>query len=786
MLNPAITVYQECIKGMEAPTDKAVTPNEINDVVLRNRAKEVRALIIEKHQVNEAVKTIKECEGILNFDFGKNSYLSLLPTIRQEKGLKNKYECLEKVLQAGAEIHAKHKNYEEMVFFAAASCDTDNLRLSMNNIPEKSRYQTREGDSILLFFVKYANLENSRYIETLKILVNEYKLSVNKADYKNCSPIIILLNKYDTLQIEGNKRYNDVILNAVGIILNRNKVDLTSHKINEKNAQDIIESYNLSNILEGIQAKNQHVLRGCSEREDDKNVLFALLAQKKEKLFLDSVKEMAKTDRNVLNFEDGNNTFLQFSCERNLTSVVSYLIEQGVDPLKTTTRNQKTPLEISARRNFYTIFKELLNTNKITIDEELFTIFLLNRGRQIKTKYFDEILSCDTLDVNIAYYQNGNTPLHYAIIFSNIQAILKLLKHGASLLTRNKYGKTPLDYISKEDLESYFNDCILLDNHNMIHGKGYELRLDFNGLLQTTNPKQTKSETEVLEKISSSKQLRCLTSHPLVLAFLETKWSLCTPLYHTVLCLYGFIFSYYFVIGVFVARITGLFIFVLFLLMAVTLPLKPYYIIKSRKKLMEISCYVLFTILGYYTTERKYICTWLFMLALLYQFLQQHLYFLKHQIYLVSSIRKIASHAVALPGLYYIINFEKKLGNSNVLLFLVVYLLVITYSFNVLVDSINDTERTFKTVYNKYTLNFIKLTEEMYCKFGDVFNNPFIRDNFKTISRKSKHKNESKLYLNYYLNRNKFLNKELNSFKLDSVTVKILQDFVAQKTRSKN
>lgn len=756
-----------------------------NEVVLRNRSKEVKALIIEKHDIERAIAIIKENEAILTFDFGRNKYLSLIPTIRLEKGLKNKYYFLERITQTAVEIYARKEHYEELVFFAAASCDVENLHRSMAAISEENRNKTREGDTVLLFFVKFTNMENSRYTETLKILVNQYKLSVNQADYKDHTPIIILLSKYDSLQEKGITRYNEVILNAVSVILTRSNVDLEKHKINGKCAEDIIALYKLKNCLEKLTIKNKNTFRSKSVKENDENILFGLLAQKNQDQFLETIEDIIKEKEDIVDIEDGNNTLLQLSCEKNLKRIVTYLIQNGVDLSKTTKRNHKTPLEISARRNFYTIFKELLSTNKIIVDLNLFTIFLLNRGRQIKTKYFDEILCCDGLQVDIVY-KNGNTPLHYALIFDNTEAALRLLKRGAPLLLKNEMGKTPLDFISKEDMELYLDQCLVLDNYNRPHSKKYEMRLNFNGLLQrnVSSKEQTSSEVEVVSKICSSEKLKCLAAHPLILAFMEVKWNVSAPLYNDILTTYGFLFLYYCILAICVGHITFLFLLTMSILIFFTL--QPFITLKGKELCYTMLFNVISSCIVYYFVENVHIFVCILTATLLYQFLQQHLYFSKYQALVVNGIRKVTPHALALFGLYCLSNIENTLKNYKIIFPVMVYLLIVTYSFNALVDSVGNIEHSFKILYNKNTLSFIRFAEYMYCKFNTLLSSPFIQHNFEIFTPTNKDTKKRKCYLNFYLNKNKFVDDKFHFLKLDVVTVKSLQDFVNRVSRKIN
>ena len=53
------------------------------------------------------------------------------------------------------------------------------------------------------------------------------------------------------------------------------------------------------------------------------------------------------------------------------------------------------------------------------------------------------------LDVN-KKNKNGNTPLHLAIQIGNHDIIKLLLDNGASIIIKNKQGKTPYDFATKD------------------------------------------------------------------------------------------------------------------------------------------------------------------------------------------------------------------------------------------------------------------------------------------------------------------------------------------------
>lgn len=48
----------------------------------------------------------------------------------------------------------------------------------------------------------------------------------------------------------------------------------------------------------------------------------------------------------------------------------------------------------------------------------------------------------------------GNTPLHYACLFSKVDHIESLLRHGANPMALNEYGQSPLELIPKDNVQS--------------------------------------------------------------------------------------------------------------------------------------------------------------------------------------------------------------------------------------------------------------------------------------------------------------------------------------------
>ncbi|XP_063918506.1 transient receptor potential cation channel protein painless-like isoform X2 [Zophobas morio] len=476
---------------------------------------------LEKAEIEKAQQIILKNKEILRYNFGLINFIPLIPRIRFSRKIPKNNDALKMVIDSGFLIFTEEDNVDELLFFAAAKCDIDKLKYCIDNILEKNPEginQVREGDTSLMFLIKYGNIPDEKYPECMKTLVDA-GVDVNRNDYFSHNPITFLVGLYSRY-INRTIKDDLVIRNlqkCIEILLDTRTIDITSLKL--KNSDTSVKD-----SLKALQFKGVEYYETKSEDENEKDILFKFLINNDEKSFVKS-KHVSK----FLDADDGNNTLLQLCCEKNLKEAAKFLIQKGVDVCKTTERNPKTPLELAARRNHPEIFEDLLSTNKYIIDEPLFLIFLRSRPKHIKARYFDEILKYKNIDVNLKS-NNGNTPLHYAIIFSSTEAIQVLLQRGASLIVENDSKKCPLDYISSEDLENYFNRCIIPDTYNDINNGKYEVALNYRNLIDM-NETCISSELTIVEKICNSSKLCDLLNHPLISSFINIKWKLAEPTY---------------------------------------------------------------------------------------------------------------------------------------------------------------------------------------------------------------------------------------------------------------
>ncbi|XP_044264520.1 transient receptor potential cation channel protein painless-like [Tribolium madens] len=490
------------------------------EILIREKSKQVLQYL-EKGNLESARQAIFNQHEILSYNFGLVDFVSLIPKVRNSKNIRKNNDALKVVIDCGFEIFSKGENIDELLFFAAAKCDLDKLKFSVKKILEvdaKNINQVREGDNALVFLIKYGSLGHEDCPKCVKCLI-QAGIDVTREDYFSNSPLGLLVNLYE--KFSNRKKKNDAVLknlqNCIELLLDTKFIDLDLTKSDNS-------SLSVRNLLEELRF-NQNILTYQVETntsEDDVARLFKLLLSGEKEAFQKSVKKH-------LNADDGNNTFLQLCCEKNLKDTASFLIKNGADLTKTTNRNHQTPLEIAARRDHGEIFDDLLTTNKIPIDAQLFMTFVLKRPKHIKARYLDELLKYKHLNPNLKL-NNGNTPLYYAITFSNTEAISVLLQRGASLTAENDKGKCPLDYINAEDLENQLNKCIILDNYTDINNGKYNIALNFQNIIEKDD-QGIKSEITVVEKISNSEKLAHLLKHPLISSFIDIKWNLVKSLF---------------------------------------------------------------------------------------------------------------------------------------------------------------------------------------------------------------------------------------------------------------
>ncbi|QJT94912.1 ankyrin repeat domain-containing protein [Wolbachia endosymbiont of Diaphorina citri] len=212
-----------------------------------------------------------------------------------------------------------------------------------------------------------------------------------------------------------------------------------------------------------------------------------------------------------LEVKDSNgNTLLHYASQNNHLRVVKYLIKKEAS-LKAKNKDGETPLDLAVQKNYIDII-EFLKKTQLDLDKELLAVansddlnrvkalvsqgasleakdnsdntplhnacnngyvkvveYLVEEGASLKAKNKDGeaplhvavqhdgtleviefILSRDLSGINDVTNE-GRTPLHLAIKGNKPDTIELLLRKGASIVVKDKNGKTPLDLAKQED-----------------------------------------------------------------------------------------------------------------------------------------------------------------------------------------------------------------------------------------------------------------------------------------------------------------------------------------------
>lgn len=519
--------------NMDGITNRRSSGNDQKKPDIHNQLLEY----VQKNDIENIRRLIYEHNELLYMKYPHPYFKSIIPITRFNFSRKIQFPTLEELIDIGYNINCANGKTEELVFFAAASGRAEKLTEALEIMKKHNPgalNNTREGDTALMFLIKYGNATKSYFPVCAKILVDA-NIDVNVPDYKNCTPVLRASYLYHMHAKKPTKDQNPAFLEnlheVIRIILDPGEVDVDSHMLYEKNARSYININNLYHLPKPSKKRAHH--RTAKEH------LFSLVIAKNE----NGVRNMKGVKSYDL--DDGENTLLQLACFLKLENAVKHFLKHGANPNLTTTRNKDKPIEMAAKMNHHNIFHVLLSWKTTKIDEETYNRFAARKGNKFKEKYFVSLLNSKKLDVDLVC-REGNTPLHFAAMFSENQVVLQLLHRGASILVKNTSGERPIDYIDPRTLSKFVDECVeskesqniyhkkstisfnyhFLLKNNRIQGTSRDSVVDIEDIASTLLEKQEKfrSETEVVLAISDMQDTRNLLKHPVISSFLYVKW----------------------------------------------------------------------------------------------------------------------------------------------------------------------------------------------------------------------------------------------------------------------
>ncbi|KAK4886891.1 hypothetical protein RN001_003162 [Aquatica leii] len=432
-------------------------------------------------------------------------------------------------------------NYMEALHFATLGGNPNILKVIIDKIIYgKINSQTSNNNTALNLLIKEGNFLLGNYVECLRMLL-QADIDVNIADSKNLTPIFWA----------AKKGYSEVV--QIILLESNQQVDIDNHKLRGKSARDyMIEN----NIDFSFSTRNNNKV------ENSTNDLFDLLKQNNEDAFV--------ACQNIPNFvadDDGVQTLLQLATKNCLYGAVDCLLKNGADPNQTTQKTPNYPIVMAATRGYYKIFKLLLECENIIIPSGVLIELLKHSDSEKITDHINFDICYDLLvknkekkfDVNDG---DGNkTALHYAARYGGTDKILDLLRLGASMACKNKYGALPIEDIDANTLETHLNECMITNVDTNIDKENFTATFNYKTLMPPNSqnkfdkaPKtpdvesarkliaseveQLSRETQVISYISKSPELKHLLKHPTITSFLYMKWHRIRWFFYTNLAFY--------------------------------------------------------------------------------------------------------------------------------------------------------------------------------------------------------------------------------------------------------
>lgn len=514
-------------------TDSICPPPETQllEYVRTNHVPKIRSLLAENPEV---------INSIIGHPFDK----PILHIACNEFADRVNQQTVESLVELGADLYFSDEvhNHKEALHFAALGGNPKLLQTIVNNVKPEKINSLSGGNTALNLLIKEGDSTNPNFVECVRILVRA-GVDVNKTDGKNLSPVFWA----------AKKSYKDI----VRVILHEGKqeVELDIHKLRGKSARDFIEDNNLQDVYENLPSGNNN------EANNPSDTLFGFLKEYNEDAFV-GYKYLAS----FVDIDDSVVTLLQSAAKKGLTRAVESLLNNGANPNKITQKTKTTPIEIAAIEGYHAIFDLLLKNDRTSIPSNILMELLKHVDNEITHEDVNHNLCYallmkhkNKLNINVLDRYNS-TSLHYAARYGGAEKTLDLLRAGASMACRNKYGALPVEDIDANTLETHLNECLETNVENNIDKENFMAIYNYKTLMPPRRLKiedlkgvhdaeaanklianeieQLASETQVISYMSKSPELKHLLKHPVITSFLYIKWHRIRWFFYTNLAFY--------------------------------------------------------------------------------------------------------------------------------------------------------------------------------------------------------------------------------------------------------
>ncbi|KAF5292518.1 hypothetical protein FQR65_LT01664 [Abscondita terminalis] len=399
-------------------------------------------------------------------------------------------------------------DHMEALHFAALGGNPKILKIVVDNIKDKEKINsvTSNYDTALNVLVKNGKCLEENYIECVLVLL-EAGINVNIPDSKRLTPIFWA----------AKSGFDKVVENMLK--KSTQYVDIDSHKLHGKSARDYIKEKGMT-----VTTPNNNEIEDSS-----------------------FYKANNESDNRI-------ETPLQAATKNGLFREVEFLLNNGADPNDITKKNSDYPITIAAINGYHKILQKLLECENIVIPPGLLIHILKHLDTELVTEEKNFHLCYDVLvkSEKISFHVNDSdeqnkTALHYAARYGGSDKVLDLLRLGASMACKNKYGALPIEDIDANTLETHLDECMIANVDGNIDKETFETKFNYKTFMPpvlltptemlnkeneveigrkliASEIQQLSRETEVISYISKSPEMKHLLMHPTITSFLYIKW----------------------------------------------------------------------------------------------------------------------------------------------------------------------------------------------------------------------------------------------------------------------
>jgi len=461
---------------INAKTVYGITP--LHYAVMYNFKHIVKYLLDNGANVNVRNKSGEQPIHRLTVDVNfARSFLFL--TWKESKYVSSDWSVLNMLLAKGADVKSLN-NKKETPLHIASYHDVP-VVVDKLAVKELLNSRTINGDTPLHYTAMNGSYKSAVILLTKKANVNlinkkgQTALMIALNYRRNVEIIKILLKNNSNLNIMDNHGFNSLHY-ALKNGFNNTLITKIKKRINNKRSKlylhCAIQGNNNAVMFKYIEFYKNNI--NLKDAEGNTPIFYAVKNGN-----LDSIKYLIANGSNIFQKNNSGETLLHIASYKNRFHIFKYLYNKGLD-VNLKNKKNETPIHYILKKGDDQILK-----------------YLINKGQNV----------LNSLIINKEYY------LHSAVQGGDLYSIKILIKLGAKLNLKDRYGKSPLmysfrHYYEKSDkifkyLISKKADLFLrnIDNSTLLHyaAEGYNLRI-INYLFRSgfdINKKNNKGETPI-------------------------------------------------------------------------------------------------------------------------------------------------------------------------------------------------------------------------------------------------------------------------------------------------